>query len=154
MISVYVAGSSRNTSRARAFIERVNADPRMHLTHDWTAPAVSAAANGIRDCDLTDAQRTDFALADLDAVLRADVLVVLAEAEPTGRGMWVELGFALGYNVLSVARIRTIVSGGARHSIFTAPPVLVDFEVPNVDGDDFEAFNILDELAEPERHVV
>ena len=56
-----------------------------------------------------------FARADLRAVASADVVVFLADDEIVSRGMWVELGCAIS------CRRRTIVSGGAKLSIFTAP---------------------------------
>lgn len=143
---VYVAGSSKDRERARRFMQRVDAHPKMAVAYDWVKDVDASHANGVQDSDLSDKQRAFFANADLEGVEECDALVLLAEHTPTGRGMWVELGYAIGLNEHTHPdeAITIIVSGGGRRSIFTAPGFgLVDFEcaysVGSHDDDAFEA---------------
>ena len=152
-ISVYVAGSSAKMERARAFMELVQRDERMRLTHNWVAKVDALDMPGARQSELSNVDRAKYANEDLDAVAASDVLVVLAEAKPSGVGMWVELGYALAINDAAVydkeQRVTIIVSGGDRRSIFTAAPQLADFEVPySVAGHDGEAFAILRDISD------
>jgi len=148
MIKVYVAGSTRQRDRAREFFERVRAHGDMCIAYDWLVDVDASDAAGVQDNELSDSDRAKFARADLDGVARADVLVVLAEATPTGRGMWVELGFALGLQRAGLRSPMIVVSGGDKRSIFSSPNV-VDYEVGFAVGEhDEEAFEIVAAFAQ------
>jgi len=152
MISVYVAGSSAKRERARFFMDQIKVHPGMRVTYDWVGDVDASKAKGVDDFQLSDVERARYANADLDGVAASDVFVLLAEERPTGRGMWVELGFVLALNEQGKDyghdQITVIVSGGGRRSIFTAPTCGVDFEVPyRVGKHDGEAFAILEDLA-------
>lgn len=149
-IRVYVAGSSARKERARSFMTRVRGHAGMSVALDWIDHVDVADRAGVRDSDLPDHARARFAIADLEAVAECDALVVLAEASPTGRGMWVELGFALGLGWMGRRPPLIVVSGGDRRSIFTAPEErLVDFEVDFAVGQhEDEAFEILKTFVE------
>ena len=141
MINVYVAGASRNKERARAFMDRVRAEPTMILTHDWVADIDAADAACKTDRDFDTAARLRFAEADLDGLAEADVAVFLLEAEPMSRGSYVELGYAIAVREVcgpSDIKPRIIVSGGGRRSIFTVPG-LVDHEVSYDDVEQCDA---------------
>ena len=142
MISVYVAGASRNLERSRGFIARVLADPNMQLTHNWVADIDAAQAIGKDGTDFSDDARSKFAETDLEGIAACDVIVFLAEEEPMSRGMWVGLGYAIALRDMEFGNdrdpVHIIVSGGARRSIFTAPPI-VNHEV----FDDGEAWHLL-----------
>lgn len=142
MINVYVAGASRNKERARAFMDRVRAHPAMTLAHDWVAHIDDADAAGHTDEDFGDRERFIFAAEDLAKLAEADAAVFLFEAEPVGRGSYVELGYAVALREVcdgGDARPWILVSGGERRSIFTVAG-LVDLEVPYANiGDDIDA---------------
>jgi len=147
MIAVYVAGASRNRERSRRFIERVRNHPRMRITYDWIADVDAAAAAGPFDCDLDDEKRRHFADADLAGLAAADVAVFLAETTEAGRGMWVELGYAICIREAEADPCHSIVvSGGGRRSIFSA---LADVELVSLDdaANDAATFDVLEELA-------
>jgi len=153
-VRVYVAGSARNRDRARAFFDRVRALDGAEIAIDWIDDVDASEAKGVRDRDLLPFERVEYALKDLEGVASCDVLVVLAEAEPSGRGLWVELGYALalrderGGGGWSAVRPHphVIVSGGDRRSIFTAEG-LVDCEFAyDVGGHDDKAFGALEEF--------
>ncbi len=127
---IYVAGASRELERVEAFI--ASARLRGHqITHDWTVQVRSHRVAGIPDTALSDEEAADIAAGDLLAVLNAQILVLLAPAEPT-TGAWVELGCALGTRAIPV-----VVAGElARRSIFTRLASIVDT--------DAEALQVLD----------
>ena len=138
MITVYIAGASKNVERARRFVHRVHGQADMKIAYDWTVD-VDAAVVG--DHGLTDAARTRFADNDLGAVALCDVFVGLAGDDTVG--LWVELGYAIARKDLDANPPPiVIVAGGGKRSIFTAPGV-VDQEVSSDD----EAFAILEGLA-------
>jgi len=144
VINVYVAGASKNKERARAFMDRVRADPNMKITKDWVADIDDADAAGKADADFSDEERKAFADADINGITGADVVVLLLD-ETASSGRWVELGYALCLRVEGTMSgvPRVIVSGGGKRSIFTAPG-LVDHEVQYAPGDhDGPAFAIL-----------
>lgn len=134
MTRVYVAGAVSNLRRAKSFCERVKQHPNLSLTLDWVTPYETG---GLSDLQLPEEDRIEFAWKDLESVANADVLVVLSEVRLMGRGMYVELGFALGLANPPII----IVSGGGKRSIFTASGV-VDYEFPDSLTDD-EAFDCL-----------
>jgi len=146
MINVYVAGVSRNKERARAFMDRVRAHPGMSLAIDWVEHIDAADADGKRDQDFDHEARKAYAEADLNALASSDVAVFLAESDPVGRGLWVELGYAICLRESDGDLLRgMIVSGGEGRSIFTS---LADAEVSYAVGEhDAEAFALLEGYA-------
>ena len=109
----------------------------MAITHDWIAAVDASSAAGVTDDLLHDSVRLRLACDDMIGVDLADVLVVLAEEAPTGRGMW----FELGYGCALRGRLTIIVSGGAKRSIFTVPGI-VDHECLG-DDSDAQAWRVL-----------
>ena len=154
MIGVYVAGASHDWQRARAFMDRVRAHPRMRITHDWT---ISVEAATVDDDQIDERQRVGFARADLAGIAEADVFVLLLDTTLASTGRWVELGYALRIRddcthpvaLPVVPPFRIIVSGGHGRSIFTALG-LVDFECMCLPGPhDDDAFAVLTRYAKP-----
>jgi hypothetical protein len=113
-VIVYVAGSSSEPERVRAFMDAVQAIPGARLAHDWLAPiergvpANEGLAMGARFGHASD---------DLAAIQHAHAFVLLAPEKPT-RGAWVEFGYALA--VFEGGRDHVIVAGRGEQSIFCA----------------------------------
>lgn len=157
MLSVYVAGASKNIERAEAFMARVRGnDDIFEIAYDWTKDVRAAMTAGVTDHALTDEQRAVFAMQDMEGVLKADAFVLLAETPMSG-GHPIELGMAIAQRRLSPNEKLIIVSGGERRSIFTSPwdpgvhaGLLVDYEVQD---DDF-AFGRLIEWANTRLGIV
>ena len=140
MIGVYVAGSSADRDRVRAFMQRVR-DAGMVITFDWIEAMERA---GVGDEGLCNPDRRRYATADLTGVENARVVVVLLDDNAPTRGAWVELGYAIGLRESEGPdRHAIIVCGGRRRSIFTVPG-LVDSECENDD----QAFARLVQIAE------
>ena len=89
-MKVYVAGALTNASAVQVAQEALVAAGH-ELSLDWTRGPDIDFVDGY-DSDLAASAR--IAAADLDAVMRADAVVVVA-SEHEGRGMFVELGAAL-----------------------------------------------------------
>ena len=105
---IYVAGAwSEQWTRARPVMDRLRAAGHS-ITYDWTVPEGTRLNVG-----LTLNQRRSYALSDLDGVLRADALLLLAPQAPS-QGAWVELGVALG----KPPKFGIFVSGTTPHCIF------------------------------------
>lgn len=117
---VYVAGTTRRPRRAETAMDAIRLEPTLELAHDWLA---EIAGETKPDAELTDDDRVRYALGDLAAVQRSDVLWLLATEETVGlgRGAWVELGFAYGLAAAGGPAPLVVVSGGAHRCIFTAP---------------------------------
>lgn len=89
-MKVYVAGPITDAAAVREVQQAVLAAGH-ELTLDWTRGADITSANDYAsDLDLS----SEIASKDLDAVLTADAVLVVA-SEHDGRGMYVELGAAL-----------------------------------------------------------
>lgn len=115
-LRVYVAGASAEPERVRWAMDAVR-DAGAAVTLDWLAPIEAGVP---ANTGLSDAERRQYARADLDAVVSSDVLWLLAPEAPSA-GAWVELGHALRCHVV------VIVSGPARkRSIFAALAVECD----------------------------
>ncbi len=141
MIDVYVCGASRNIHRARMFMDRVDLNPGMRITYDWTRDVEQCE---VPEYDLTDKRRASYAWTDLHSIMRADACVVLAETEIHSVGLWVELGYAIACR--QDAGLEIIVAGGAKKSIFTVKDLAT---VEYTEGDvDSRAFARLVQLAE------
>lgn len=163
MIMVYVAGSSRNTERARKFRDMVHHwGEIMSLAHDWLPDVMAASDAGRLDNDMSDAERLLASTADLTGVLACDVLVVLAEELQARKsfGSGVELGYAIAMREISAATAAAagmdmiagmvlepapliLVAGGSRSSIFTVGGT-VDHELRT----DANTFGALLEIAQ------
>lgn len=108
-MKAYLCGAFSERARVKAMMSRLR-EAGIEISFDWTAdppPGVTC------DADLTAEQRSTYARADLRGVELADVVWLLAP-ESTSRGAWVEFGYALAVQAI------TIVSGPAwRSSIFT-----------------------------------
>ena len=90
-VKVYVAGALTNASAVQAVQEALVAAGHQ-LSLDWTrGPDIDFV--GGYDSDLAASAR--IAAADLDGVMDADAVLVVAASEHEGRGMFVELGAAL-----------------------------------------------------------
>lgn len=94
-VHVYVAGASSERARSEAMAEKIRSTGCV-LTHPWWDVFTELEAAG-RLAHLTPSERLAHANADLAGVLAADLIVFL---HPTpghsSKGMWTELGFALG----------------------------------------------------------
>jgi hypothetical protein len=118
--TVYVAGASTELERAERamnFVRRLG----WEVAHDWVADVRRVREEGGREDDeLTDAERREFAEADLYAVASADLLWLLSPTTASS-GAWVEFGFFLARLDSSQDAPRLIVSGPtARYHIFCA----------------------------------
>lgn len=125
IVQVYVAGASLAASRARAFMDRIDAHPKTAVAGDWTASVRAHQDRGIAESALPSDVRALHAARDLEALAAADIFVLLAEVRLPTRGAWVELGFALALRAERARRGESlrpyiIVAGGERKSIFTA----------------------------------
>jgi hypothetical protein len=89
-VKVYVAGPLTNASGVQAVQEAVVAAGHQ-LSLDWTRGPDVNFADGYKSDLAVSAQ---IAVADLDGVMNADAVIVVA-SEHEGRGMFVELGAAL-----------------------------------------------------------
>ena len=125
-IKVYVAGASKEADRCRAAMEYAR-ELGCVITCDWLAEIerVGAANEG-----LSNEQRTESAIADLEGVIAADVFWLLAP-ENQSTGAWTELGYALALRDqqrrAGQTPIEVVVSGpGRARSIFSA---LADVEL-------------------------
>jgi hypothetical protein len=133
---VYVAGAwVEQHTRARVWIAKLRA-VGITITCDWTRAEgeVIYSSSGkvvTGDSDLDPEDRRKYALADLQGVLDADVVWMMAPDDKGSAGAWVELGAALALHAYGMApqawvqrgpadKHRVIVSGPkARRSIFT-----------------------------------
>jgi hypothetical protein len=88
---IYVAGSSAEIDRARAFIAAVREIPGAAITMDWPA---FMEASGAADHELPIERLVEGAEEDLRGVMEADVVVLLAPTGPASRGLQTELGIA------------------------------------------------------------
>lgn len=118
-MKVYVAGPLADAAAVRAVQDAVVAAGHQ-LSLDWTRGPDVAFADGY-ESDL--AMSADIATTDLDGVMDADAVLVVA-SEHEGRGMFVELGAAL-------ARARegdlahVVIVGHVRHdSVFYYHPAV------------------------------
>ena len=115
-MKVYVAGELSDIAAVR-HAQRTIVAAGHELTHDWS-----------QDLELTQGyasrpeQSAAIARTDLDAVLAADAVVVLASSAEPGRGLFVELGAALARAELGQLR-HVVVVGEIRHeSVFHFHP--------------------------------
>lgn len=91
-MKIYVAGASVEASRASDFMARVIALGHS-ITHDW---ARVVATQRVLESRLPVEQRRQAMRDDLDGVREADLLIALIPRDSSSRGVWVELGYALG----------------------------------------------------------
>lgn len=111
---IYVAGSSREIERAVSVIAGLRAAGH-EITHDWTVECTAARLAGYSDATYPPEMRRATAMADYCGVANAEVAVFLIPpADKPSRGMWVELGIALGHEPAPLI----IVVGDGGQSIF------------------------------------
>lgn len=111
-IRVYVAASSVEIDRAQHWMRRL-VEAGITVTSTW--PVVVAAQSGVgnpRDASLAD--RAAWSRNDLAEVRDSDVLWFLVPSTASGRGAYMEAGFAHGLG------IPIISSGDTAQSIFLA----------------------------------
>jgi hypothetical protein len=117
---VYVAGASSELGRAKQAmraVRRVIGDDA--ITYDWSLDVRRAIAAGVPDHELSVERAAGFASRDVAGVELAGLLWILASDAPS-RGMWVELGIALGLRRRGHP-IEIVVSGLAkRPTVFAA----------------------------------
>jgi hypothetical protein len=117
-MNVYVAGAwVEQWERARPMIARLR-EAGFAITHDWTVAEQRTRPDGtpLFDSDISPAERAMHARNDLDGVLRADVVLLLAANEKGACGSWVEMGAAL-----AAREIRKVSMFGSH----LVPPVLI-----------------------------
>lgn len=103
---IYVAGKTTQLERVRDMMDELHV--RGHdITFDWTKNPETGIRHDWSDYPLQAAER---ASGEVDAVLSADLVILLYEA--TGLGSLFEAGIAIG------ARIPTIVVTSTRESVF------------------------------------
>jgi hypothetical protein len=97
--SIYVAGASKETDRAKHVIARCR-ELGLTITMDWTKGIEDARAKGYAtDADCPPQVRLEAARADFNGVANADVFLLLVPAKRHGSlGAWIELGIALALN--------------------------------------------------------
>lgn len=88
-MNVYVAGQLSDVSTVRAVQAAVVAAGH-ELTLDWTSEDAL-----VTDYAALPSAAAALATADLDGVMRADAVLVVASSAEPGRGLFVELGVAL-----------------------------------------------------------
>lgn len=100
-LHVYVAGSSREIPRVREAI-RMLVRGGCTISGDWVSQVEQHGSAGAR---LDDLQRASCAQHDLDAIDRADAILVLWPRTESV-GAYVELGYALAATRLTIAERR------------------------------------------------
>lgn len=126
-LRVYVAGASKEAVRCRAMMTAVEA-LGCKQTLDWLKEIEMA---GAANEGLTDEQRRYHATNDINAVLAADVIIVLAPEKAASTGVWTELGVALAANRYRAHYpIKILVAGSidARTKSIFASHALVEFD--------------------------
>ena len=108
--SVYVAGGSSEAALVSSYMRRLEAFG-FTITHDWTVIVLDHQARGVTDAKLTLDEAEAHARADLDGVVQADCVWLIAPIAKS-EGGWFEMGVAVGDG-----ESHTIVSG-ITHNIF------------------------------------
>jgi hypothetical protein len=118
-MKIYIAGSSNELDIVKPWIEGCKSIG-LEITFDWTTAIQSEGANP-QDED----SRQHWAIQDLMAVEQADIFWLIVPSKNTGRGCWVEYGYA---RAMALGReLITIASGDVKVSIFTA---VADYTFP------------------------
>ncbi len=116
----FISGQIEDIPAVREIMKRVT-DTGHVITHDWTTSDIMLSGDN-KFNDLTETGRR--AQADIQGVLDCDVYVLCSDNQKAGKGMYVELGAALG-RVQAGEDIRLYVIGGLNHSsIFYLHPVV------------------------------
>lgn len=130
-LRVYVAGASKEAQRCRYMMDAVVRVGAV-LTLDWLA---AIEKEGAANEGLTHEKRQHYAKEDMQAVLDAHVLFLLAPMLPS-TGAWTELGIALAANKLRKHKITIITAGpqSAREkSIFCAQGFEYEYDTQGID---------------------
>jgi hypothetical protein len=115
-MKVYVAGQLAELEAVRAVQQQV-VSAGHELTHDWTRDL--SLTQGYADCPERSAA---IAGADLDGVMTADAVVVVASSAVPGRGLFVELGAALARAELGQLDHVVVVGEIVHESVFYLHP--------------------------------
>jgi len=111
-LHVYIAGAYADRDRVLHNMEKVSYREELQLVHDWVS-VIDRVRREHPDWQMPDHEAAEYALRDLEAMRKADVVWLLAP-ELGGRGCWYEVGAAWAW------RIPTIVSGPfCRSTVFT-----------------------------------
>ena len=94
---IYVASSSRECDRAERVMNELRAAGHQ-ISWDWIPGVRAAFAAGIDEAKADDTHAFEAALADMNGVVTADVLVFLAPTD-TSKMAWAELGCAMGRGI-------------------------------------------------------
>ena len=108
MVSIYVAGSSRERERVGDVFRWIERNPGMKLMQNWLATIDSYG--DLRESDLPSVIRQKHVWLDLGDVKKAKYIWLLAPTTIT-RGAWVEYGYALALQQIQPDRYDIIVSG-------------------------------------------
>lgn len=109
MSNIYVAGASKEVELVEYWMGKLR-EAGHTITFDWTVDVRAATKS---DAELTNAEQSTYATADLDGVEAADIVWILVP-DNASTGCWVELGAAVAM------RKDIIVSGNYKRCIFTS----------------------------------
>jgi len=115
-MKVYVAGQLADTAAVTAAQQQILAAGHT-LTHDWTQEPCFTEKYASRPEESADIARTD-----LEGVMAADAVVVLASSTDPGRGLFVELGAALARAELGQLGHVIVVGDIVHESVFYFHP--------------------------------
>lgn len=116
----FISGQIDDIPAVRDVMSQVT-DAGHSITHDWTASDIMLGGNN-KFNDLAETARR--ARADIQGVLDCDVYVLCSSNEKQGKGMYVELGTALG-RAQAGENVRLYVIGELNHSsIFYLHPAV------------------------------
>jgi hypothetical protein len=120
----FISGQIKDIPAVRETMQHV-VDAGHTITHDWTSSDIMLGGDN-KFNDLAETGRR--AQADIQGVLDCDVYVLCSDNETPGKGMYVELGAALG-RAQSGDRIKLYVIGKLNHSsIFYLHPAVRQVE--------------------------
>lgn len=103
-MKIYIATRFEDKPLAAYWVKRLR-DAGIEITHNWSA------VEEVNDAAANPARRTEYAEADFNGVVSADLVWVLSP-EVGGRGCWTEMGIALG------RQIPVVLSGALGLNIF------------------------------------
>ena len=109
-MKIYVAGSSFEMSLVNDYMRKLR-DVGIEVTRDW--PKVIREYGNRPNRGLTEEDRVRVSLANFRAIDEADVFWLVVPTAPSA-GCWIEFGYALRVNKL------TIASGDVEQTVFTS----------------------------------
>jgi hypothetical protein len=124
-MKIFVSGQIEDIEYVRKVqAEFINAGHE--ITHDWTTNETGAKMLGSREAKLENLYESrKRATNDINGVVDSEVYVICTDNEKVGKGMYVEIGAALGLNAkFNVPRIYLV--GAMNHmSIFYLHPAVI-----------------------------